>query len=611
MQRDGVGAGEVAALVAGLVVGLTGSCIWAAASLAAVLHGKHLDASFRDALQAAVELPAHLADPRLAWTAAAQRSALPGPALYWASTLLVVVPVMALAAVAFRRWGRSHVGTAERRPLGVDARARFARARDLTPLRVRGSAAGRFILGVAGRSLIATETQPKPGERTRRRQRRGDRGAVALVGPSRSGKTTAAIAGILEWEGPAICSSVKADLLAPTLGWRSHLGEVRIYDPTGTTGRQCAAWSPLRHTNTVLGAQRAARALCDAAPRGGVEGGLDFWLAQAEILLSGLLWIASHTGRDMTAVCGWVMTQDRPAEKGAGEVKTLLDVLLGARDPLVASEAVETTQALLAIWEMEERTRSSVYATAQTVIWPWADPGVAASSRGRGLDLDWLLGDNNTLYLCAPIEDQRRLAPAFGGLLNDLIAQAYRRVARTGHPLDPPVLIVLDEAGNTPLRALPEYASTLSGLGVLLVTIWQSLAQLEAAHGRQADTILTNHLSKVFYAGLSDPASLRYVSLVLGDEEVETRSRSLAKDAGRGSLQLATTRVSLTPAHVLRQMCPGDALLVHGTLPPAHIRTRPYFRDRRLADRASFPPAGRPASVAAQRSEDQEDHSHG
>jgi type IV secretion system protein VirD4 len=266
---------------------------------------------------------------------------------------------------------------------------------------------------------------------------------------------------------------------------------------------------------------------------------------------------------------------------------------------------VETTQALLAIWEMEERTRSSVYATAQTVIWPWADPGVAASSRGRGLDLDWLLGDNNTLYLCAPIEDQRRLAPAFGGLLNDLIAQAYRRVARTGQPLDPPVLIVLDEAGNTPLRALPEYASTLSGLGVLLVTIWQSLAQLEAAHGRQADTILTNHLSKVFYAGLSDPASLRYVSLVLGDEEVETRSRSLAKDAGRGSLQLATTRVSLTPAHVLRQMRPGDALLVHGTLPPAHIRTRPYFRDRRLADRASFPPAGRPAPAAAQ-SEDQE-----
>ena len=37
-------------------------------------------------------------------------------------------------------------------------------------------------------------------------------------------------------------------------------------------------------------------------------------------------------------------------------------------------------------------------------------------------------------------------------------------------------------------------------------------------------------------------------------------------------------------------MRPGDALLVHGTLPPAHIRTRPYYRERRLAVRAAHQP---------------------
>jgi type IV secretion system protein VirD4 len=201
--------------------------------------------------------------------------------------------------------------------------------------------------------------------------------------------------------------------------------------------------------------------------------------------------------------------------------------------------------------------------------------------------LDDLLAGSNTLYLCAPIEDQQRLAPAFGGLLNDLIKQIYLRVARTGQPITPPLLIVIDEAGNTPLRSLPEYASTLAGLGVLLVTIWQSLAQLQATYARQADTILTNHLSKVFYAGLSDEASLKYVAHVLGDVEVETRSRSAEVTGGRGSVQLATTRAPLAPAHVLRQMRPGDALLVHGTLPPAHLRTRPFYKDRRLAARSA------------------------
>ncbi len=395
-------------------------------------------------------------------------------------------------------------------------------------------------------------------------------------------------------------SSVKADLLAATCGWRSQVGSVRIYDPTASTVARdgSAIWSPLGQASTILGAQRAARALCDSAPRNGVDGGMDFWLAQAEILLSGLMYVAHHVNRDMEAVCEWVLCQDHPTEHGPGEVRAALDSLMRGEDRARVDEAAEASKGLVSVWELDERTRSSVYSTAQTVVWPWSEPGVAASARAaKGddtpppLDLSWLLSGSNTVYLCAPIEDQRRLAPAFGGLLNDLINQAYRQVASTGRPLDPPLLVVIDEAGNTPLRSLPEYASTLAGIGVVLVTIWQSLAQMEASYGRQADTILTNHLTKCFFAGLSDPASLRYVDQVLGDAEVDTRSRSADGNAGRRSDQYSTTRVSLAPAHTLRQMRPGDALLVHGTLPPAHVRTRPFYKDRTLARRARLAPA--------------------
>ncbi len=566
-----------------------GAVVWAGAALAAQLSGHSLDASFADAMAAAQGLPGALGDPRQAWPPAA-RASLPGPGLYWSATTAVALAGVGLGGVGLRWWGKSRVGTARRRPLGVDARARFATRGDLAPLIVRRAQPGRLILGSCAGRLVATEDA---AARRRRGRRQGDRGAVALVGPSRSGKTTAAISAILEWDGPAVLSSVKADLLGATRGWRSRQGEVRVYDPTATTGVSSASWSPLQAAGTVVGAQRAARSLCDAAPRSGVEGGMDFWLAQAEILLSGLLFVAHRMHKDMATVAEWVMVQDRPGPHGAGEVRTLLDILHADANPVVAGGAREASRALVSIWEMEERTRSSVYATAQTVVWAWADPGVAAASRGPSLTLDWLLAKDkaNTVYLCAPIEDQQRLAPAFGGLLNDLIKQAYLRVAATGKPLDPPLLVVIDEAGNTPLRALPEYASTLAGLGVVLVTIWQSLAQLQAAYGRQADTILTNHLSKVFYAGLSDPASLRYVAQVLGDEEVEVRSRSADESSwGRASVQLATTRVALAPAHALRQMRPGDALLIHGTLPPAQLRTRPYYCDRRLAWRAAQAP---------------------
>ncbi|MFP5370238.1 MAG: type IV secretory system conjugative DNA transfer family protein, partial [Actinomycetes bacterium] len=112
------------------------------------------------------------------------------------------------------------------------------------------------------------------------------------------------------------------------------------------------------------------------------------------------------------------------------------------------------------------------------------------------------------------------------------------------------------------------------------------------AYLRQSDTILTNHLSKVFYSGLSDPVAFRYIAQVLGDVEVETRSRSEAAD-WRSSLQLSTTREPLVPPHMARQMPPGDALLIHGTLPPAHVRTRPWWDDRRLSRRGSIDPGRR------------------
>jgi hypothetical protein len=40
----------------------------------------------------------------------------------------------------------------------------------------------------------------------------------------------------------------------------------------------------------------------------------------------------------------------------------------------------------------------------------------------------------------------------------------------------------------------------------------------------------------------------------------------------------------------MRQMTPGDALLLHATLPPAHITTRRWFEERSLRTRAQLKP---------------------
>jgi type IV secretion system protein VirD4 len=566
--------------------------VWGGAQVAALLAGNRLDASLRVAARALMTLPSHLTTPDAAWPETI-RTSLPGPVVYWAATAAVAVVVTGLVAVGLSAWRRLlRFGTTDRDRLGVNARAWMARGRDLRTLFVSGPEQGRFILGRFRRRLVATECRATATAPRRRgvRRRQGDTGAVALVGPSRCGKTVAAVAGILEWDGPAILSSVKADLMSATIGWRARQGEVRVYDPLGLTPCATAGWSPLAQAASITGARRAARNLLEAVADDGTQN-LGMWKNLAEYLMAGLFWVAAKSGRDMAAVVEWVLAQDRPRPDGPSEVDGLLRELLGHDDPLVAADAALALQALVSVWQQDERPRSSVYVTAQAALGAFADPAIAAAARVTEIDIDWLLSGNNTIYVCSPLKDQGRLSPAFGGLVDDLMSQMYERANRLPDGrLERRVLVVLDEAGNQRLEQLPNYASTVAGLGVQLVTIWQSVAQITRAYGKGAGIVLTNHLSKLFYTGLSDEESLGYVGRVLGDEEVDARQVSGNwAELTRANVTDSTSRVSLVQAHCLRQMVPGDALLVHGTLPPAHIRTRRYYQERELQARASLP----------------------
>ena len=197
------------------------------------------------------------------------------------------------------------------------------------------------------------------------------------------------------------------------------------------------------------------------------------------------------------------------------------------------------------------------------------------------MDLSRLLHGNNTLYVVQPLKSVERFAVVFGGLLGDLLRdQAYEISKRARGPI-PPLLAVIDEAGNTPLRWLPQVTSTCAGIGVQLVTVWQSLAQMKSIYQAQTDSLLTNHGSKIFFSGLSDDTTLRYVSELGGEEEVAQHSSTadVHWSGNRRSMAASTTRTKLLPADLLRQVPPGSALLLHGTLPPAHlVGRRPWER---------------------------------
>lgn len=589
-------------------VGLATLAIWAGAQVAALIHsGAPMTGSPADGLRAIVRLPANASDPRMAWEPTSAES-LPGPILYWSISSIVMIFAICLVAAFYFRLATTRVGTDRSDRLGVTPEARLARRRDLKPLIVKGPTEGRFVMGRVGRDLVATEdrtSQSADAQLKRERTRVGDRSAVVVVGPSRCGKTANVTAGVLDWNGPAVLSSVKDDLFNATIGRRRQLGKVFVFDPFGELPNdlgdnvQRVGWSPLQASTSISGAQQAAATLLDAEATEGVTNA-NYWSTKGQQLLWPMLFAAATGGANMGDVVRWLALQDG-AEQANSQVALMLSTLARDANGAVNVEARQALTAFAGFWMLEPRTRSDIFSTAQTVITAWEDPYVAAASAtivvtGEGveaeqpaMDMAMLLEGNNTLYLVQPLKSAERFSVLFGGLIGDLLRdQAYDISKRVGGPI-PATLAVIDEAGNTPLRWLPEVASTCSGIGIQLVTVWQSLAQMRAIYQAQTESLLTNHGSKIFFSGLSDKETLDYASYLGGEEEVA--QRSLTTDLGargdRRSVAASTARMKFLPADLMRQVPPGSALLLHGTLPPAHLVGRRPWEERRLQELAA------------------------
>lgn len=625
-QEPPAGGFEVVVAVVGGLVMAVATVTFAGAWLAATLVGGRVDGGIGDWLTVTGRLASTPGDPTGAWAEHAR--GLPGPVLYWACTLTVAVAAGALITVGVLGWRRW--SSASRSRFGVPTDARVARPRDARPLTIPGSVppTGRLLLGrlAPHGPMLATEDRERhPAKGRRATNRQGDRGSVALIGPTRSGKTVLASAGIIGWDGPVVALSVKRDLYDTTAAARTGRGELAVFDPGGVTGLPSARWTPLRDVTTTSGAARAGRALAQAIPRNGVTGG-DFWASHGETLtsaymsLAGLSQLVESDGdreREPLTIgrlATWAYmhvgitdpTANRLVRLGLADDKPL-EVRLLAKDAMTK---------LMAFEGEDPRIRASIYATARLAFEAWTEPAVSHSAsldprafysadeipphRPRYVDLEWLMdgdaGRSNTLYLAAPSTEFARLAPVLGGLLGDLREQIHAWDI-AGRRLAKPLLIVIDEAGQLELQWLPEEVSTIAGLGGMFMTGWQSKSQITHRYGTLADAVLGGHRSKVIFSGTDDPSTLDYVSRVAGTEHVAQRGWSADTGGGRKTVSEHVQREDLLPAHVIRQMRRQEAVLLHGTLPPIHLRLVRWWEDHDLqqlvpagADHNALPP---------------------
>ena len=610
------GAGlELVVVAAGVAAVLAGLVTAGGAWLAAWFSDGRVGGGLADWLRVTVRL-ARGESPSAAWGDLA--TGFPSTGAYWACTAAVGPATVAVLTGAVVMWRRTT--TPGRARFGQPLDARIAGRGDVTPLRVDGLVppTGRMLLGRHAGSgrVLATEDRERSALSGRAAARQGSRGSVALIGPTGSGKTALAASAVATWDGPAVVVSVKRDLYDVTVAARANKGELAVFDPAASTGLPSARWSPLQRVGTAGEALRTGRALAQAIPRNGVTGA-DYWAKHGESLLgsfmcvAGLSQLVALEGADgaepvnMQQIATWVSTV-------AMATDPVINALLrrGLEDdqpPRVQLMARHAASAFIGLSREDDRIRSSIYATARLAVEPWLEPSVAHSATTdprqfydlgdeweqspRFINLEWLMGGgdgrSNTLYLAAPQTEFERLSPVLGGLLADL-KDSIHTWDIAGRKLSKPVLFLIDETGQLELGWLPGEVSTIAALGAFYVTCWQSLSQIQHRYASLADTVLGGHRSKVFFAGIDDAATLRYLHTVTGSEHVARRSWSAdvwsGSGRGRRSISESQQREELVPNHLVRTMVPGEAVLLHGTLPPIHLRAVRWWTERRLRD---------------------------
>jgi type IV secretory pathway TraG/TraD family ATPase VirD4 len=441
---------------------------------------------------------------------------------------------------------------------------RWARPGDVPELIVREPVPSRLTLGHLDGHRIAN-----PPRRSK-----------LVLAPTGAGKTPRCVVpDVLDHHGPAVITSVKADVLHLTLAHRAGQGPVWIFDPTGASGKPSCTWPLVDEITTYADALKTAGWISDSSKvdKQGLEAA-EFWDTLGLKLISPLLFLAAHTGESMTTINRWV---EYRAEKTVADGLAQLDERPGKQDALAAWHAV---------CAKPEKTKGSVFGTAEVILYAFSHPEVreslaTSSSRDR-FDVQRLLDAGGTLYIVAPSSDQDLFTPVFEALLNRVLRAVERRSAATGLPLDPSLLVMEDEAGNVaPLRRLDRIASSGANQGITLVSVWQDDGQIAQVYGRdQARTIKANHTARQYLPGIADPETLQQLSAEIGPHHVRRRSQQTDAD-GRHSHSAGLQEEPAAPPHWLRRLDTGTAVTLTGTAKPIWHQVHGWFEDPRLRER--------------------------
>ncbi len=371
--------------------------------------------------------------------------------------------------------------------------------------------------------------------------------SVLLSAPTRSGKGVGIVVpNLLAWRGSVVVLDIKGENFELTAGYRAaHGQEVIRWAPFASDNRS-HRWNPLSYIRTdprhaITDTLAIAQMLYPGS--GNASSNETFFADQAKNLFLGLVLLMLATPerpRTLGELLRQASGQGRPLHE---HLRSLISARHVEGRPLPDA----CVDALNRFLSTSENTLSSILATLNAPLTLFADPMVDAATSADDFSLRELRRKPLSIYLVIPAN---RLAES-AVLLNLFFAQAVHQntdeLPENDASLKHPCLLLLDEAAAIgKITVLSKAIGFLAGYGLRVLTVVQSISQLESVYGREdARTFATNHAAQILFAPREQRDANEY-SEMLGTFTQRERSngRSVSNGARGGSTSTSTNESS-------------------------------------------------------------------
>jgi type IV secretion system protein VirD4 len=201
---------------------------------------------------------------------------------------------------------------------------------------------------------------------------------------------------------------------------------------------------------------------------------------------------------------------------------------------------------------------------------------------------DILRGRPVTVYLRFPESRLLSLSPLvrliWSSLLDELIALYDQRRGAGCNP----VLALIDEAGTSPIPALPRYAATVAGRGISLAVLVQDHNQLEHAYGKYGARSLINNMETQLYYRQSGLETSEYIERRMGRKSEYAHSKTLHVDreTAEGESEQA---VSLMTVQDITELSETEIIGIHRNLKPFKATRMDWREYPHLVNRTKIP----------------------